>query len=102
MEIWYLICCKPEQDIKQAVELLVIWDAVTPVWNHCSEYDIVNWSVEGMNIDRHDVPFHFFYLLTWLMGQYCSDDYVYTVHIMKNFRSMSRVDIRNVPLSTTK
>ena len=34
-ELWYLLCWWPET-VKQTVELLVIWDAVPPIWRHCS------------------------------------------------------------------
>ena len=40
MELWCLLCCKPEQTVAQIVELPVIWDAMVLLWRHSNVW---NW-----------------------------------------------------------
>ena len=39
-----LLCCRPEQAVKETVELPMIWDAVTLMW-HRDESAPINWTL---------------------------------------------------------
>ena len=53
-ELWCFLYCYPEQTVEQAVELLVIWDAMTLMWLYCNDYirllthlPLVRWGTES-------------------------------------------------------
>ena len=39
VDLWWFLCCQPEQAFEQSVDLSMIWDAMTPMWRHCNVCD---------------------------------------------------------------
>ena len=37
VDLWYFLCCQPEQSVEQTAEWLVIWDTKMLMWCHCSD-----------------------------------------------------------------
>ena len=52
VELWWFICCQPEYNVKQTVELFMIWDTLMLIWHHCDEFTKVwytRWWYYGLN-----------------------------------------------------